>query len=76
MSTDWDAFLNNYIDGSVMLNNFSNSFIKICNKYSPLYSHKKYKFPIHLKILLYINADNLHTNINNSIGNVKMSIRI
>ena len=22
MSTDWDAFLNNSIDGSVMLNNF------------------------------------------------------
>ena len=37
MSTDWDAFLNNSIDGSVMLNNFSNLLIKICDNYSPLY---------------------------------------
>ena len=33
MSIDWDAFLNNSIDGSIMLNNFSNLLIKICNKY-------------------------------------------
>ena len=70
MSTDWDAFLNNYIDGSVMLNNVSNLLITICNNYSPLYSHKKYKFPIHLKILLN-KCRHLHKNINNSIGYVK-----
>ena len=77
MSTDWDAFFNNYIDGSVMLNNFSNLLIKICNNYSPLYSHKKYKFPIHLKILLN-KCRHLHKNINNSIGceMAKISIRI
>ena len=66
MSTDWDAFLNNSIDGSVILNNFSNLLIKICNIYSPLYSHKKIKCPIHLKILLN-KCRHLHTNINNSI---------
>ena len=71
MSTDWNAFLNNSIDGSVMLNNFSNLLIKICNNYSPLYSLKKiYKFPIHLKILLN-KCRHLHKNINNSIGYVK-----
>ena len=71
MYTDWDAFLNNSIDGSVMLNNFSNLLIKICYKYSPLYLHKKYKFPIHLKILLN-KCRNLHKNINNSIGFMKL----
>ena len=70
MSTDWDAFLNNYIDRSVMLNNVSNLLIKICNNYSPLYSHNKYKFPIHLKILIN-KCRHLHTNIKNSIGYVK-----
>ena len=70
MFTDWDAFLNNSIGGSVMLNNFSNLLIKIYNNYSPLYSYTKYKFPIHLKILLN-KCIHLHTNINNSIGYVK-----
>ena len=70
MSTDWDAFLNNSIDGSVMLNIFSNLLINIFNNYSPLYSHNKYKFPIHLKILLN-KCRHLHNNINNSIGYVK-----
>ena len=73
MSTDWDAFLNNSIDGLVMLNNFYNLLIKICNNYSPLYSHKKYKFHIHIKILLN-KCRHLHKNINNSISYVKWRI--
>ena len=71
MFTDWNAFLNNSTDGSVILNHFSNLLINIFNNYSPLYSQTKYKFPIHLKILLN-KCRHLHTIINKSIGYVKL----